>query len=438
MTRAGHETWVGGDQHRRHSIPYPRSRGGNASLTSDVAACIWIPLFALRCEERRRPELTTIPTAILAAEHGRRLWLVSPRARRFGVKQNMTVNQAVGLCPTLTLCEPDPVYYEEQFAHLLSALHNVGPVVEPAELGRVFVGVDGLDLLHGPPAQQVQAIIQTLVAKRCAYERFRVGWGRGKFVAWVAATQAKPHHAVIVRDDERAAFLATQPIATLQLDPDQHRLLRQLGLVRLGDIARLPEAALMSQFGNDGRRMWRLASGMTSSPVVGRETPQPIVATLDFPNPVADRFMLSHAIDRLIERALRHPRRTGWRVQQVRVSADLEQGASWVAAATLQAPSADAGHIAAPLKVRIDQLPPTGAVEKLTVEFTAFVRGADDLQLFARDAASAARAGRQRALRAVVKELKVKYNRSGLYHIVEVHPWSRIPERRYALIDYDP
>ena len=113
-------------------------------------------------------------------------------------------------------------------------------------------------------------------------------------------------------------------------------------------------------------------------------------------------------------------------------------GTSWMASATLQDPSADVGHIAAPLNIRIERAPPPSAVEQLTVEFTAFVRGVDELQLFVRDEASAARAGRQRALRAVVKEIKVKFNRSGLYHIVEVHPWSRIPERRYALIDYDP
>ncbi len=436
MTGIRHDHWVSGDRNR-HLARYRRPHG-DATLSSDVAACVWIPLFALRCEERRRPELATKPTAILSADNTRRLWLVSSRARRFGVRPAMTVNQAVGLCPMLTLCEPDPVYYDEQFASLVSTLTSISPVVEPTELGRVFVGVDGLEHLYGSPERQTDAIVNAIGAKRPGYETLRIGWASGKFIAWVAATRAKPGCPVIVPDHERRAYLSPQPVATLQIDSDTHRLLHQLGLTQLGDIARLPEAALVSQFGKEGRRIWQLASGATSDPVTGYVAPSPIVATLDFPNPIADRTMLSHSIDRLVERALRHPRRTGWRIQQVRASADLEQGASWMASATLQDPSADAGHIAAPLKVRIDQTPPTGAVEKLTIAFTEFVRGGDLLQLFARDAASAARAGRQRALRAVVNEIKVRFNRSGLYHIVEVHPWSRIPERRYALIDYDP
>src|SRR5256885_8696677 len=63
----------------------------------------------------------------------------------------MTVSQAIGLCPSLRLCEPDPVYYDEQFARLLAALSAVSPVVEPAELGRAYVGTDGLEGLYGAP-----------------------------------------------------------------------------------------------------------------------------------------------------------------------------------------------------------------------------------------------------------------------------------------------
>src|SRR2546422_7909072 len=62
-------------------------------LTSDCTACCWIPLFALRCEEARRPELAARPCALLDPEDARRLWQVSPLARRAGVKPGLTVSQ---------------------------------------------------------------------------------------------------------------------------------------------------------------------------------------------------------------------------------------------------------------------------------------------------------------------------------------------------------
>ena len=42
------------------------------------------------------------------------------------------------------------------------------------------------------------------------------------------------------------------------------------------------------------------------------------------------------------------------------------------------------------------------------------------------------------AARHAVQEIKLRIRKSPLYHIIEVQPWSRIPERRYALIDYEP
>jgi DNA polymerase-4/protein ImuB len=106
--------------------------------------------------------------------------------------------------------------------------------------------------------------------------------------------------------------------------------------------------------------------------------------------------------------------------------------------ALLKDPTADADRIAAPLKTRLEQSPPTGAVERLVLEFTAFAPGTTELQLFARDAQAAARAGQQRALQSAAREIRMRVKRSGLYHIIEVQPWSRLPERRYALIDYEP
>ncbi len=447
------------------------------SLSSDRAVCAWIPLFALRAEECRRPELGGKPTAILSPHDTRKLWLVSSHARRFGVRPGQTVSQAIGLCAALVLLEADPVYYDEQFSRLLVALGNVSPVIEPAELGRVYVGVDGLERLYGTPEQQlhvIKATIDGLMSNRGGrrsgrrrwrksdkrtqrsgenralhrslppsttshpWSGLRLGWARGKFAAWAAAKRAKPGEPVAVYDDQRLAFLQSQSVSTLPIGVDTHRRLWQLGVKTLGALAALPEEAVTSQFGREGRLAWRLAAGRIIEPVTGRETPEPIIASVDFPVPFADMLLLEHAIEKLVERAMRHPRRTGWRVHGVRLHAALEHGASWLVDANLKDPSASPTNVAAPLKVRLGQSPPTGAVENLTVKFTRFVPGTTELQLFNRDAASAARAGRQRALRWATQEIKTRLKRTMLHHIIEVHPWSRLPERRYALIDFDP
>jgi len=418
--------------------------------TSVLAACVWIPLFPLRCEEGRHEGLAGYPIALLAPDTTRKLWQVSPLARHAGVKPGMTVSQAIGLCPTLRLIEPDPVHYDERFARLLAALTEVSPVVEPAELGLVYLGCDGLEGMYGSHRNIIEALKRTLecwnvgmseagsTVQHSNIPTFRVGFALGKFTAWVAASRSKPGEAIIVQTEDAGNFLASQSIAVLPLDPDTHRRLRQLGIRTLGALAALPEEAIAAQFGSVGRRLWLLAAGRITEPVVGRVSPEPIVAALTFFTPVGERELLSHSLDQLIARALRHPRRIGWRVHALRLRADLDSSGSWLATILLKDPSADAARIAAPLKVRLEQSPPTGAVERLVLEFTAFAPGTSELQLFARDAQAAARAGQQRALQSAAREIRMRIKRSSLYHIIEVQPWSRLPERRYALIDYEP
>src|SRR5207245_894329 len=202
---------------------------------------------------------------------------------------------------------------------LVATLATVSPVVEPAELGRAYIGTDGLEGLFGAPEKIVE-VIQLRIAD-CGLRigngsaesaianpqsEIRVGWGRGECVSWVAV----------------------------------------------------------------GGRVW----------------PEPIVAALTFYSPVGERELLARTLDTLLDRALKNPRRIGWRVHVVCVRAELEHGASWRATATLKDPTADRERLAAPLRSQLEQSPPAGAVERLAVEFTAFAPGTAALQLFARAA----------------------------------------------------
>src|SRR5256884_3888693 len=233
-------------------------------LTSDGAACCWIPLFPLRCETARQPELASLPVALVGPDDTRRVWQLSPLARHAGVKPGMTVSQAIGLCPALKLCEPDPVHYDAQFSRLLAALGQGSPGIEPAELGRAYVGTDGLERVFGSPQQIVEEIQMRSAecgmrnfsegsfaprtshihsALRIPHSALRVGWGKGKFVSWVAATRARPGDAVIVAVGGGAKFLAAQPLPALPLDSDTPPRLPQLGIKTAGALAALPREA---------------------------------------------------------------------------------------------------------------------------------------------------------------------------------------------------
>ena len=127
--------------------PEPLALGeaeGSAGRGSRTALCLWLPTFELRLELVRFPELDTASVALLAPGEStrRQVWQVSERAAQAGVRPGMLVSQAVGLCASLTLLEPDPAHYDAATAGILEALEALSPVVEPSGRGRVFVGMD--------------------------------------------------------------------------------------------------------------------------------------------------------------------------------------------------------------------------------------------------------------------------------------------------------
>jgi DNA polymerase-4/protein ImuB len=398
----------------------------------------------------RSPKLDTTSVALLSpGESNRRtIWQVSERAYEADVRPGQLVSQAVSLCPSLTLLEPDPAHYDAAMAAMLETLTELTPIVEPAGHGRVFLGMDGLERLFGSPRRQAERALHTLfrVFPPPLVAATRAGMAPGKFGAWVAASAARSGSPVLVAEKELTSFLARCPVGALPLDPLIIQRLERLGIATLQDLRRFPEPSLVAQFGEDGRSALAWATGRRIDPVRPWHQPRPIRVSLDFPTPIGMVDTLHGALDRLVERALSRPARRGRSVTAVRMGAHLEGGGSWFVETVLREPTSDRERIAAPLRAKMAISPPPKAVESLILEFTRFGAASTQTGLFDRSERNGrAASGRDlsqgevpSALKDAVKELKLRLGHSPLYRVVEVDPWSRIPERRHALLSFDP
>jgi len=418
--------------------------------TSRHALCIWLPTFELRLELVRSPDLDTTSVALLSPTEGVRRTVdqLSERAAESGVQPGMLVSQAVSLCPSLTLLEPDPAHYDAAEEAMLEVLTGLSPVIEPAGRGRVFVGVDGLDRLHGSAFKQIHRALSLLleIFPAPVVAATRVGWAHGRFGAWVAAGAARPGKPVVVPATTLTAFLRDRPVSTLPVSNAMVDRLRRLGVETLGELTGFPKSALVRQFGADGKRALGWAAGIRIDPIRARHRPEPIRASIDLPSPTGQLQLLHSALDRLLERALSRPARRGRSVQALRLTAFLEGGGSWSITFTLREPTADRANIAFALRSRIALGPPSRAVERLALELSQF--GPASLQgslLDRRQETGRAESGRDlargvvpEALRGAVHELRLRLGHSPLFRVVEVDPWSRIPERRHALLPFEP
>ena len=426
------------------------SASPRVSSGSRQALCLWLPTFELRLELVRSPELDSTSIALLASgESSRRtIWQVSERAHEAGVRPEQLVSQAVSMCPSLTLLEPDPAHYDAAVESMLELLAEITPILEPAGRGRVFLGMDGLGRLFGSPERQAKRALNSLfrIFPAPLVAATRAGMAPGKFGAWVAAASARSGEPAIIAESELSQFLARCPVGSLPVDPLIVQRLERLGLQTLGELQRFPEPSLIAQFGDEGRSALAWATGRRIDPVRPWHRPEPIRVSLDFPNPVGITETLHGALDRLIERALSRPARRGRSVTSMRLGAQLEGGGSWFVETVLREPTSQRERIASALRMKMAISPPPKAVDVLIVELTQFGAPSAQTGLFDRKNENGrAAAGRGLAqgevppsLRDAVKELKLRLGHSPLYRVVEVDPWSRIPERRHALLSFDP
>jgi hypothetical protein len=93
-----------------------------------------------------------------------------------------------------------------------------------------------------------------------------VGAATSRVVARTASRLAGATAVVVVPAGTERAFLAPLPLRRLDgLSEAELRVLRASGMVTIGELQRVPKAALQAEFGNaDGLRLWRAARGLDS------------------------------------------------------------------------------------------------------------------------------------------------------------------------------
>ncbi len=395
-------------------------------------ACITVPNFPIALERQRAPRLAGQPVAIGEPPPGANQVIdCSPEASALGIRSGMPLRDARTVVPDLVLLPPDPVFYARASEALLDAIEDVEPLVEPGDPGTIFAALD-----PNVDAAAESAATERLVraVRDCAGVAASAGAGEGKFVAWLAATVSAPGETCVVPAGNEREFLAPLSTALLPVSYDAQRKLTLFALRTIGDLAKIDIGPMQAQFGREGRRLYELARGIDPTPFLPRERREPVTGSLTMPAPTVNSAALLIAARQLAGRLLQRPAMRYRQVRQLRLRLSLLDGGSWERTLTFREPLGDEEGIVFVLKKLIEPLQLAGPVEEMSLEFIGLTSetGKQRSLLFAEQA-------RRRAqMLAALRQLKARFGgEPQVSHVVEVEPWSRIPERRYALIDYD-
>jgi nucleotidyltransferase/DNA polymerase involved in DNA repair len=392
-----------------------------------MIACLSIPGFELKAALRTRPSLELQPAALAPDPVGEPLiGPVTATAEARGVRPQMRLGEALATCPQLVLVEPDPAAAEQAWEEIVLALEDAGFAVEPATLGVAYFETRGVERLYGG----LDAALRRALAAVGPQWDARIGAAGRRFAALAAASVARGGQLLVVRDDELGNFLAPLPLSLLPLDRQRSTELEALGVRRLGQLAGLPGGAVAERLGPDGRRAWSLARGGAAARVRGRRPPAELVESLEFPEAVGNELTLRRALGALVETALARPERRDRFVRKVALDARLVGGGSWRRTLTLREPSADAERIRVALAPRLTELP--APIVELALELVELTEPAGhQLELLAAGAEDRTR------LREGLRQVRASTGTGSVCTVVEVAPWSRIPETRALFVPRD-
>jgi protein ImuB len=161
---------------------------------------------------------------------------------------------------------------------------------------------------------------------------------------------------------------------------------------------------------------------------VPRRPPEALVETLEFPEAVGNELTLRRGLTVLLDRLLARPERAGRPPRKLALWARLVGGASWRRTVTLREPSANPARLRTALGPKLAEL--SAPVLKLRLEVVELAEHTGE-QLELVRAEGEVLQGR---LREGLRQVRASIGAGGVSTVVEVAPWSRIPETRALLV----
>lgn len=209
----------------------------------------------------------------------------SREARKLGVKEGDSVRHAQRACPDAVVFKADYTAYRLVFGEFLDMLSQFTPQLEPDTLGSAYMDVTAGRNLFGDPSQLCARLISEVSARLDM--PLLIGCAPNKLLAKIASGKGKWF--IRVRPGGESDFLAPLPISALDaVTAKIDKRLGDLGVSKIGELARVSERALARQFGPIGSVIHRQALGIDFSPAKAAYPPEVINTEHTFFSPLEE------------------------------------------------------------------------------------------------------------------------------------------------------
>ncbi|MEO7327448.1 MAG: DNA polymerase Y family protein, partial [Minicystis sp.] len=231
--------------------------------------------------------------------------VIDDEARRLGVRAGQKVVEASALASHLEIHRITYAEIDAALGRIAEVAMAFGPTAalclrEPAEgvhrtpwgdapFDTVWLDITGAAHLHGGE----EALLDELAERVSALgHRVRLAIASGPRLAqalarWSAGLQGAPGARTtgrhpIAAPNEGARAMAPLSVQALPIEPETVSFLMRLGLITVGDLAKVPRASAQARLGARAREILDLAAGRDDLPLVPYAPPREIVEEMSF------------------------------------------------------------------------------------------------------------------------------------------------------------
>jgi DNA polymerase IV len=228
--------------------------------------------FYATIEKRDDPKLAAEPVVVGGGRRG----VVAAAcyiARTYGIRSAMPMYEALQRCPHAKVVRPNMEKYSRVGREVRRMMFDLTPLVEPLSIDEAFLDLAGTERLHGMGPAKALARFAAAVEKELRIT-VSIGLSCNKFLAKVASDLDKPRGFAVLSGAEAPSFLAPKPASFIYGvgKASMARLARD-GFHHIADLQRVSEIELARRYGEEGRRLARLARGIDDRTVsADRET----------------------------------------------------------------------------------------------------------------------------------------------------------------------
>jgi DNA polymerase-4 len=243
--------------------------------------------FYATIEKRDDPTLAAEPVIVGGGKRG----VVATCcyiARTFGVRSAMPMFEALRLCPQAKVVRPNFEKYSKAGREVRRMMLALTPLVEPLSIDEAFLDLSGTARVHGMTPAKVLARFAAEVEKDLKIT-VSIGLSCNKFLAKIASDLDKPRGFAVLGTSEAPAFLAPKPVSFIYgVGKVSAARYARDGFNRIADLQRTSETELMRRYGEEGRRLARLARGIDGRDVSPERETKSVSSETTFERDISD------------------------------------------------------------------------------------------------------------------------------------------------------